>query len=165
MINHKSQKNKKAFLLIWQRNDYCSLKQLCVCETFTSFPLRLYKVSVLDMRHRNTRYVRHNAPSNSITAILSVTTGSYCIFPHQRAHCPAWWLARSLLYEWMGVALVTSNGAVVTALVDMRWRSVGGGCCGVKLGSATAWERQRGKERGERQRQRHQPTSPARTNF
>lgn len=48
-----------------------------------------------------------------------------CVSPHRnimhpslpphRAHCPAWRLALSLLHEWMGVALVTSNEAVVTA--------------------------------------------------
>lgn len=36
--------------------------------------------------------------------------------PPHRAHRLAWKLAHSLLYEWMGVALMTSNEAVVTAL-------------------------------------------------
>lgn len=44
--------------------------------------------------------------------------------PPRRAHCPAWRLAPSPLYEWMGVALGTGNEAVVTALADRRWRAV-----------------------------------------
>lgn len=37
---------------------------------------------------------------------------------------PAWRLALSPLYEWMGVALVTGNEAVVIALADRRWRAL-----------------------------------------
>lgn len=67
---------------------------------------------------------------------------------------PCWRLARSLLYEWMGVALGTSDDVVVTALVDRRWRAVDEGWSGVKhnwalppLRGETAREGKTGVER------------------
>lgn len=41
-----------------------------------------------------------------------------------RTICPGWRLALSLLYEWMGVALVPGTLNVVTALAGRRRRAV-----------------------------------------
>lgn len=49
------------------------------------------------------------------------------LLPPRPASSLARGLALALLYEWMGVALVTSGDAVVTVLVDKRWRAVHAG--------------------------------------
>lgn len=54
------------------------------------------------------------------------------LLPPHPASSLVWRLALALLYEWMGVALVTSSDAVITVLVDKRWRAVHAGWFGVK---------------------------------
>lgn len=54
------------------------------------------------------------------------------LLPPHTARSLVWRLALALLYEWMGVALVTSSDAVITGLVDKRWRAVHAGWFGVK---------------------------------
>lgn len=54
------------------------------------------------------------------------------LLPPHPASSLVWRLALALLYEWMGVALVTSSDAVITVLVDKRWRAVHVGWFGVK---------------------------------
>lgn len=54
------------------------------------------------------------------------------LLPPHTASSLVWRLALALLYEWMGVALVTSSDAVITVLVDKRWRAVHAGWFGVK---------------------------------
>lgn len=54
------------------------------------------------------------------------------LLPPHPASSLVWRLALALLYEWMGVALVTSSDAVITVLVDKRWRAVHARWFGVK---------------------------------
>lgn len=73
----------------------------------------------------------------------------------------------------MGVALVTSNEAVVTALVDVHWRAAGEGWPGVKHNWALpplGRDNKRGKKGGEecereRERLQRQPTPQRGLNF
>lgn len=56
--------------------------------------------------------------------LVSTEKLSDILLPPRHAHCSAWRLALSPLYEWMGGAVVTGSEAVVTALADRRWCAV-----------------------------------------